>query len=123
MKSFKFDFSKGDFDVVDGKVTKITETELIKNKIEKLLRTAYERYPIYTVYGMPFHNWFYGQRDRELVQLAMTRELTERIPKLVEGVTRVYSIGFDFEHSGVNVSITVDSIYSNSEVINLWLTL
>ncbi len=121
MNSFKFDFARGDFEVIDGKVTKITEQELIKNKIEKLLRTEYDRYSIYITYGMPFHNWFYGQRDRELIRLAMTRELTERIPAQVEGVLRVYNISFNFERSGVKITFSVDTEYTTYDEVSIWI--
>ena len=123
MNSFKFDFDTGDFEVIDGKVSKIAETDLIKNKIEKLLRTEFEKYDIYSKYGMPYHNWVCGQRDRELVRIAMTRELTERIPELVDGVTRVYDITFGFERNGINIVLSVETEYTNQEEVSLWIAL
>jgi len=121
MKSFKFDFATGDFALTDGKVQVITEQELIKNKIEKLLRTEYGKYPIYTDYGMPFHNWMQGIKDREFVRLSLTRELTERIPELVDGVQQIYDVDFNFTRNGVTVTFTVVTDYSEAEVIETWL--
>ncbi len=122
MTSFKFDFARGDFEVIDGKVTRISEIDLIENKIEKLLRTEFDRYDIYTIYGMPYHNWIYGQRDRELIQIAMTRELSERIPNLVRGVIRVYDIAFEFDRRGVKIKLSVETEYTKNKEMNLWIT-
>lgn len=121
MTSFKFDFAKGDFDVVDGKVTKISGQELIKNKIEKLLLTGYNKYGIYTNYGMPYHNWIYGQRDRELIKLALARELSERIPAQIDGVRQVYDINIDFDRRGAKISFAVDTIYTERDEVSTWI--
>lgn len=122
MISFRFNFEKGDFDIVDGKAVKITGLELVKNKIEKLLRTEYNKYSIYTTYGMPFHNWFYGQRDRELVELAMRRELSERIVKMIDEVQQVYNVSFEFSRNGVNISLYAKTKYGDTDEVNLWLS-
>lgn len=121
MISFAFDFTAGDFVLTDGKAQKITGQELIKNKIEKLLRTEYGKYPIYVEYGMPFHNWMQGIKDREFVRLSLTRELTERIPKLVDGVRQIYDVDFNFTRNGVTVTFTVTTDYSEPEVVEIWL--
>ena len=121
MTSFKFNFYSGDFDVADGKATKVSGQELIKNKIEKLLRTEYDRYPIYAVYGMPFHNWIFGQRDRELIKLALSRELTERIPAQVEGVKQVYDINIDFDRRGAKVTFAVETIFTERDEVDTWI--
>ena len=123
MTSFKFDFAKGEFELVDGRVSQIAGPELIKNKIEKLLRTEFERYEIYTSYGMPFHNWVYGQRDRELIRIAMMRELMEQIPAQVDGVIRVYDIIFDFQRTGVNVALSVETEYAKQDEVGVWISL
>lgn len=121
MTSFKFNFASGDFEVSDGKVTKISGQELIKNKIEKLLRTEYAGYPIYNDYGMPYLNWIYGQRDRELIKLALSRELSERIPAQVEGVTRVYDINIDFDRRGAKVTFAVETIFTERDEVDTWI--
>ena len=122
MKSFRFDFKKGDFVIIDGKAQTVEKNELIKQAVEKLLLTALDKYPIYknTNYGMPFHNWIYGQRDRELIKIALTRELSEHIPELVEGVRRVYDLEFDFDRRGVRVRLSIATEYSESEEIDVW---
>lgn len=122
MKSFGFDFKKGDFVIVDGKAQTIEKNELIKQAVEKLLRTELDKYPIYkeSNYGMPFHGWIYGQRDRELIKIALTRELSERIPELVEGVRRVYDLEFDFDRRGVRVRLSIATDYSEREEIDVW---
>ena len=121
MTSYNFDFTNGDFALTDGKVKMISEQELIKNKIEKLIRTEYGKYPIYTEYGMPYHNWMQGIKDREFVRLSLTRELAERIPEYVDGVKRIYDVDFNFTRNGVTVKFTVSTDYSESEVIETWL--
>lgn len=122
MKSFRFDFEKGDFVIVDGKAQMIEKNELIKQAVEKLLRTELYKYPIYkeSNYGMPFHSWIYGQRDRELIKIALTRELSERIPELVEGVRRVYDLDFDFDRRGVRVRLSIATDYSEREELDVW---
>ena len=121
MKSFGFDFKKGDFDIVDGKAQTIEKNELIKQAVEKL-RTEPHKYPIYkeSNYGMPFHGWIYGQRDRELIKIALTRELSERIPELVDGVRRVYDLDFDFDRRGVRVRFSIATDYSEKEELDIW---
>lgn len=122
MKSFRFDFKKGDFDIIDGKAQMIEKNELIKQAVEKLLRTELDKYPIYkeSNYGMPFHSWIYGQRDRELIKIALTRELSERIPELVEGVRRVYNLDFEFDRRGVRVRFSIATDYSEKEELDIW---
>lgn len=122
MKSFRFDFKKGDFVIVDGKAQMIEKNELIKQAVEKLLRTELNKYPIYkdSNYGMPYHSWIYGQRDRELIKIALTRELSERIPELVDGVRRVYDLEFDFDRRGVRVRLSIATDYSEREEIDVW---
>lgn len=122
MKSFGFDFKKGDFVIVDGKAQTIEKNEFIKQSVEKLLRTELDKYPIYkdTDYGMPFHGWIYGQRDRELIKIALTRELSERIPELVDGVRRVYNLEFDFDRRGVRVCFSIATDYSEKEELDIW---
>lgn len=122
MKNFRFDFKKGDFVIIDGKAQMIEKNELIKQAVEKLLRTELDKYPIYkeSNYGMPFHSWIYGQRDRELIKIALTRELSERIPELVEGVRRVYDLEFDFDRRGVRVRLSIATDYSEREELDVW---
>lgn len=124
MKSFRFDFKKGDFDMTDGKGRIIKDRELIENAVEKLIRTEYDKYPVYSGsdYGMPFHGWIFTQRDRDLIKIALSRELSERIPELVAGVRRVYDISFDFERRGVTVRFSVATDYSEQEEFETWVT-
>lgn len=122
MSEFEFDFVKGDFTIVDGKARKISGVEMLKNKIEKLLRTEFEKYPVYDQYGMPFYGWFAGQRDRDLIKIAMTREITERVPEYIEGVRQVFDFNFEFEHRGCRVNFKVKTDYSdNEEMISQWI--
>lgn len=111
MIGYEFDFAKGDFAVADGKAQKIADKDLIKNRIEKLLRTEFDKYPIYTTYGMPFHSWFFNQRDRELIKIALTRELSERIPAHVDGVSQLSDFAFDFTRRGCRVSFRAQTTF------------
>lgn len=119
--SFIFDFARGDFVVVDGRVRKASGDELIKNKVEKLLRTEYQRYKIYDRYGMQYHNWIYSQRDRELITIALTRELTERIPALVEGVKAVHDVRISFERRALKVTLSISTIFSERSDFETWI--
>lgn len=122
MKSFRFDFNKGDFDMIDGKCQVVEDNELIKNAVEKLIRTELDKYPIYSgsEYGMPFHGWIYTQRDRELITIALSRELSERIPELIAGVKRVYDIDLAFDRRKVTVRFSVATEYTEKEEFETW---
>lgn len=121
MTSFKFDFNKGDFELVDGRVTKISDRELVANKIDKLLRTEFDKYPIYNEYGMKYHSWIYTVRDRELISLALSRELSERIPRLTADVKRIYDISFEFERRGVKTSFSVETSFGDIREEGIWI--
>lgn len=121
MTSFKFDFGKGDFELVDGRVTKISGRELVANKIDKLLRTEFAKYPIYSEYGMKYHSWIYTVRDRELISLALSRELSERIPRLTADVKRIYDISFEFERRGVKTSFSVETSFGDIREESIWI--
>ena len=121
MTSFKFDFGKGDFELIDGRVTKISGRELVANKIDKLLRTEFAKYPIYDEYGMKYHSWIYTVRDRELISLALSRELSERIPRLTADVKRIYDISFEFERRGVKTSFSVETSFGDIREEGIWI--
>ena len=121
MTSFKFDFNKGDFELVDGRVTKISDRELVANKIDKLLRTEFDKYQIYNEYGMKYHSWIYTVRDRELISLALSRELSERIPRLTADVKRIYDISFEFERRGVKTSFSVETSFGDIREEGIWI--
>ena len=121
MTSFKFDFGKGDFELIDCRVTKISDCELVANKIDKLLRTEFDKYPIYSEYGMKYHSWIYTVRDRELISLALSRELSERIPRLTADVKRIYDISFEFERRGVKTSFSVETSFGDIREEGIWI--
>lgn len=112
--SFFFDFSRGDFVFSAGIVRKVTDLERTKNKIEKLLRTALDRYAIYagTTYGMNYHNWIWQVRDQGFIELELTRETREKLSELDE-VTDVGKITCEFAGRSLTVYVELSTIYGD----------
>lgn len=110
--AFYFDFSQGDFVFSAGAVRKVTDLTRTENKIEKLLRTALNRYAVYdgTSYGMNYHNWLWQMRDREFIRLELTRETREKLSELDE-VTAVGEITCDFAGRTLTVYVELSTIY------------
>lgn len=112
--AFYFDFKLGDFAFDAGVARKVTDLERTKNKIEKLLRTAIDRYIIYdkTDYGMNYHNWIWQIRDQDFIELELTRETREKLTELDE-VTAVGEITCVFAGHSLTVHIALSTIYGN----------
>lgn len=110
--AFYFDFKLGDFVFSAGVVRKVTDLARTENKIEKLLRTALNRYAIYdgTTYGMNYHNWIWQIRDRDFIESELTRETREKLSELDE-VTAVGEITCSFEGRALTVYVELSTIY------------
>lgn len=110
--AFFFDFKLGDFVFTAGIARKVTDLERTKNKIEKLIRTALDRYAVYvsTTYGMNFHNWIWQVRDRGFIELELTRETRAKLNE-VDEVTAVGEIRCEFAQRALTVYVELSTIY------------
>jgi len=105
-KTFKFDFSAGDFVLKDGKVVELEDLEGLKMWIEKAIRDI----GLDDLVVQNFHIDF--------TQSEIIREITEVLAENTE-INNVTDFAFTTVDSGLNVAFTVDSIYgtTGSEVV------
>lgn len=85
-KSFKYDFSKGDFILLDGKLVPVEETHAIKVWVEKVLRTERFRFKIYeradrNEYGVTLEDLIGTVLPRAFVEEELKREITEAVTR------------------------------------------
>lgn len=117
VKSFRFDFSAGDFVTKDGKVEIVTEKEKLKVWIEKLIRTELDRFPVYegTSYGIAFPWNVIGMRDRDYIRVEITAELRKKLLENEE-ITDVRRIEVEFIHGTTAVTVILVTAYDKEEI-------
>ena len=120
-KSFSFDFNKGDFNVVDGKLQEIDNLEALKLWISKVIKTTKYKFRIYD-------NSDYGITDlKELITSGLPlpfikseieREVKETLLKNKQ-IKSVENFKFERERRLLTVSFDCSTIYGSveSEVI------
>ncbi len=86
-KSFLFDFEKGDFVLMDGRLVEISELEALKMWIEKILRTEKYRYKVYeredkNEYGVVLEDLIVGNNfPQSFVESELKREISEALKR------------------------------------------
>ncbi|WP_321833640.1 DUF2634 domain-containing protein [Clostridium butyricum] len=83
-KSFSFDFSSGDFNVVDGKLTEINNLDALKMWIDKVLKTDKFKFRIYdsTDYGITdMKELITSDYPLPFIQAEIEREVKETLLK------------------------------------------
>lgn len=113
--TFKWDFEKGDFDLVDGKLIELNGIEYIKVWIEKTLRTRKEL-EIYTYYGSDHHDIIGSVYDRDFVKSELTRMIKEALDSNSD-ILSVDDVTIEFEGSKLSITFRVDTIFGDAEVI------
>lgn len=113
--SFAFDFEKGDFNLVDGKLVKTDSTEALKTWIQKVLRTEKFKFKIYDTgeqsqYGVSLIDFISNDYPFEFVKTEIEREIKEALANN-NAILRVYSFEFQREKRRLECSFKVDSIY------------
>lgn len=116
-----FDFSRGDFVTVNGRVKMVVGVELLKNKIEKIIRTERSKYKIYQGkdYGVSIENLLIGRTlPIGYVKSEIQRSITTALEQIDE-VIAVESFDVSINDCVLNVSFRVSSEYGtiNEEVI------
>lgn len=77
-KSFLFDFNKGDFVLVDGKLVELHGLESLKMWIMKVIKTERFRFKIYEdiPYGVTFEDLIGSNFPRAFIEAEIKREVT-----------------------------------------------
>lgn len=118
----KFDFAKNDFVTSNGKFVLINGQELIKQKIEKVIRTEYNKYHVYddVDYGVSLKSTIIGTAlPLNYVKSEIERIVTEAVLK-IDGVTNVSMFTVENDRSDVFVSFQVDTEFGSvSEEVEL----
>lgn len=118
----KFDFAKNDFVISNGKFVLINGQELIKQKIEKVIRTEYNKYHVYddVDYGVSLKSTIIGTAlPLNYVKSEIERIVTEAVLK-IDGVTNVSMFTVENDGSDVFVSFQVDTEFGSvSEEVEL----
>jgi hypothetical protein len=111
-RSFVFDFSRGDFVVLDGKVQETDGVAALKVWIEKILRTKRDEYIIYdkTPYGSRFNDLIVGSTlPLGLVDSELRREVEEALTQTPQIIT-ISDFEVDRSASNCTVSFTVTTL-------------
>ncbi len=112
--TFSFDFEKGEFALIDGKVIPLQGVEYIKAWIEKTVRTR-KNLEIYLEYGSSHHEMIGGVFDRDFARAEITRMIKDALLKN-EKILSVESIEISIEGSKTNLTLQVETSYGSAEV-------
>lgn len=115
-KSFLFDFNTGQFVLQNGKLVEAKGTDALRIWIEKILRTARDRFLAYdgTNYGCRNEDLIGSNFPFDYVREELKRETLEAL-KQHEEINNISNWQFVRESSIMSISFTVDSIYGTSQ--------
>lgn len=116
-KSFSFDFFKGDFNVIDGKLQEIDTIEALKLWIEKILKTDKFKFKIYdnTNYGVTnFKELITSDFPFEFVKAEIERNIKEVLLKN-NSIESVENFKFERNKKLLTVSFNCSTIYGTIE--------
>ena len=120
-KSFLYDFDKGEFAIKYGRLVEIRGLAVLKQWIEKVLKTEKFRFRIYdgVEYGVALEDLIGSNLPRAYIEAEIMREVTESLLHniYIQGVEE-----WDFERDGKRMRIffrviTVEGAF-DMEVIN-----
>lgn len=114
-KSFLFDFMRGDFETVDGKLIEAHGLDEVKIWIEKVLRTEKNRYRIYefSEYGISLSDLVHSNYPFDFIKMEMEREIKETLVKNSE-IQNVHSFTFERMKGALMCTFTVDTRYGQT---------
>lgn len=114
-KSYLFDFDKGDFVVVDGKLQLVDGVESLKIWTEKVLRTEKGKSRIYegTEYGVRLTNLLNKGYPQGFIESEIEREVSEALLRNPE-IKEVSNFRFTREKRGLKVEFDVQSVYGST---------
>jgi len=108
-KTYLFDFDKGDFVVLDGKLIECDGIEAIRVWIEKIIRTEKGRYQIYdgTEYGCHLEDLIIGNNYTvEFIEAELKREIEEALLQNPQ-ITNVSSFNLTRDKGSITVALEV----------------
>jgi len=114
LKSYKWNFESGDFELIDGRLVEVEGLDYIKVWIEKILRTRKDL-EIYTTYGSGHHDLIGTVYDRDFVQAEITRIVREALSKN-DAIEEVGEARVEFEGSKLIITLNISTIYGSMEV-------
>ena len=120
-KSFSFDFNKGDFNVVDGKLQEIDNLEALKLWISKVIQTTKYKFKVYDGcdYGITdLKELITSGLPLPFIKSEIEREVKETLLKNKQ-IKSVENFKFERERRLLTVSFDCSTIYGSveSEVI------
>lgn len=116
-KSYVFDFSTGEFKKIDGKVYVAEGVQVLKNWIEKTLKTERYRFPIYSYdYGVVLEELM----AKDITYAVLINELEEQIKEALLQDIRISKVdGFEFTRSGDILNISFEVTTFDDETLNM----
>jgi hypothetical protein len=114
LKSYKWNFESGDFELIDGRLVEVEGLDYIKVWIEKILRTRKDL-EIYTTYGSGHQDLIGTVYDRDFVQSEITRIIREAL-STNDAIEEVGEATVEFEGSMLTINFKVNTIYGSMEV-------
>lgn len=116
-KSFSFDFYKGDFNVVDGKLQEINNIEALKLWIEKVIKTTKYKFKIYdsSDYGITdLKELITSGFPLQFIQAEIEREVKETLLKN-SNIKTVQNFEFERNKRLLTVKFDCYTIYGTVE--------
>ncbi|MBN7773163.1 DUF2634 domain-containing protein [Clostridium aminobutyricum] len=116
--SFLFDFKRGDFVTVDGKVTAVSGLGAVKGWIKKVLNTEKGKFKIYETdesqeYGVKLKDFVTSGYSTDFVQIELEREIKEALARNTD-ITRVHTFEFEKNKRKLTCSFTVETVYGTT---------
>ena len=114
-KSFLFDFAKGDFATIDGRLVEVDTLESVKVWIEKILKTEKFKFKVYDngqqeQYGVSLQDFINSGYPIDFVKVEIEREVEKALLKNEE-ITRVYNFIFSTEKRKLVCEFHCNTIY------------
>lgn len=115
-KSFLFDFDKGDFVFLDGKIQVVAGEKALKVWIKKALRTEKYKYKIYEIiddtYGIELNEYLHSDLPTGVIYAGIQSGITEMLITHPD-ITAVTSFEFTKEKHSLKVAFIVSSVYGS----------
>lgn len=116
-KSFLFDFEKGDFMRMDGKLVEVTGVEALKVWIHKTLRTEKFRFKVYegTEHGVTLEDLLGSNLPQPFIEAEIKREVTESLTAH-PFINSIENWQFTRIGSRMVINFTAVTVYGEGEV-------
>ncbi|MDD2217946.1 MAG: DUF2634 domain-containing protein [Eubacteriales bacterium] len=117
-KSFSFDFGKGDFATVDGRLIQASGIDALKVWIEKVIKTEKYKFKIYNTgdteqYGITLIDFVTKGYPQAFVEIELKREIEEALLRNPE-IVSVENFGFSRDKRTLDCSFAASTIYGET---------